>query len=139
MNANANGDPNKTCQNRRCNRNGFASHLTKNCRNGGYGSNANSGSFTNLKRKAYQKDPEGSKTWEKMKEKVYNALAKDPQISHKELEASNDLIEELALFSATNANGAKKRFVARLRKQLHPSINNNINIINLMLTIIIIE
>ena len=74
-----------------------------------------------------------------MKEKVYNALAKDPQISHKELEASNDLIEELALFSATNANGAKKRFVARLRKQLHPSINNNINIINLMLTIIVIE
>ena len=42
------------------------------------------------------------------------------------------------MFSATNANGAKKRFVARLRKQLHPRINNNINIINLMLTIIII-
>ena len=125
INANANGDPNKTCQNRRCNGNGFASHLTKDCRNGGHGSNANSGSFTNLKRKAYQKDPEGSKTWKKMKEKVYNALAKDPQISHKELEASYDLIEELALFSATNANGAKKRFVARLRKPLHPRINNN--------------
>ena len=66
----------KTCQNRRCNGNGFASHLTKNCRSSGYGSNANSKIFTNLKRKAL-----GSKTWKKMEEKVYNALAKDPQIS----------------------------------------------------------
>ena len=69
MNSNANGDPYKTCQNRRCNGNGSASHLTKDYRNGGYGRNVNSaGSFTNLKRKAYQRDPEGSKTWEKMKE-----------------------------------------------------------------------
>ena len=108
MNANAYGDPNKTCQNRRCNGNSFAGHLTKDCRNGGYGSNANSGSFTNLKQKSYQKDPEGSKTQEKMKEKVYNALAKDPQISHKDLEESKDLIEELALFSATMLTERRK-------------------------------
>ena len=59
MNANANGDPNKTCQNRRCNRKGFANHLAKDCKKSSYGSNASSGTFTNLKRKAYQKDPEG--------------------------------------------------------------------------------
>jgi hypothetical protein len=47
---------------------------------------------------AYEINPSGTKTWEKAKDEVYNALAKDFQVTDKELKASTDLIEELALF-----------------------------------------
>ena len=76
-------------------------------------------------RQAYKINPSGTKTWEKAKEEVYNALAKDSQVTDKELKASTDLIEELALFGLTKAQGAKKRFLNKIRKQLHPINSKN--------------
>jgi hypothetical protein len=71
-------------------------------------------------RLAYTVNPSATKTWEKAKDEVYNALAKDSKVTDNELKASTDLIEELALFSLTKAQGAKKRFLNKIRKQLYP-------------------
>ena len=54
-------------------------------------------------RQAYEINPSGAKTWKKAKDEVYTALAKDSQVTDKELKASTDLIEKLALFSLTKA------------------------------------
>jgi hypothetical protein len=48
-------------------------------------------------------------------------LVKDSQVTDNELKASTDLIEELALFGLTKAQGAKRRFLNKLRKQLQPA------------------
>ena len=54
-------------------------------------------------RQAYEINPSETKNWDKAKNEVYNALAKDSQVTDKELKASTDLIEKLALFSLTKA------------------------------------
>ena len=82
-------------------------------------------------RQAYEINPSGTKTWETAKEEVYNALAKDSQVTDKELKASTDLFEELALFSLTKAQGAKKRFLNKIEKQLHPINSKNVHYIGL--------
>ena len=76
-------------------------------------------------RHAYEINPSATKTWEEAKGEVYNALAKDSQVTDNELKASTNLIEELALFSLTKAQGAKKRFLNKIRKQLHPINSKN--------------
>jgi hypothetical protein len=135
---------NKACQNQRCTKKGVKNHTARRCRfnEDEQMKDANTEPPSKKLHQAYEINPSGTKTWEKAKDEVYNALAKDFQVTDKELKASTDLIEELALFSLTKAQGAKKRFLNKIRKQLHPinskndqftkysSFNNNNNTIN---------
>ena len=88
-------DLDKSCTNKRCIRNGVPKHTARQCKHGKHDkSNERNSEPANKKlRQAYEINPSGKKTWETAKEEVYNALAKDSQVTHKELKASTDLIE----------------------------------------------
>ena len=83
-------------------------------------------------RHAYTVNPSATKTWEKAKDEVYNALAKDSKGTDNELKASTDLIEELALFSLTKAQGAKKRFLKKSENNYIQLIVKVVNILNIV-------
>jgi hypothetical protein len=76
---------NKPCRNQRCTKKGVANHTARRRRFNKEKQikEANTEPPSKTLRQAYEKKLSGTKTWEKAKDEVYNALAKDSQVTDK--------------------------------------------------------
>ena len=85
----------RLCTDKRCLKNGVSNHLAKRCRfnKGDKNTQDNNEPSSKRFRHAYEINPSATKTWEKAKDEVYNALAKDSEVTDNELKAPTDLIE----------------------------------------------